>query len=119
MDTGCDMSTGQLVGRFCACRLAVAIGFVWALGVLLLGVVTMFTDSYGHEMVKVIGSVYWGYEPGSFIGALAGGVFGFVDAFIGTLLVLLVYKALMGGCCCCAKKDQPDQTSQQSDTPEQ
>ena len=105
MSGECDKS----IGSICCCRLAAAVGIVFALGTFLLGAVTMFTTTYGHEMVWLIGNIYWGYEPGRLAGAALGGLWAFVDGFIGTMLVALVYKGLSraGGCCCCASKPCP------------
>ena len=95
-------------GRLCACRLALAVGIIWGLGCALLGGITVFTGSYAHEAVEVLGSIYYGMTPGSWVGALLGLAWGFADGFIGTLLVVGLYNLLgCGGKCCCQTKTCP------------
>jgi len=83
------------------CRVALAIAIVWAPALLILAVVTDHTAEYGHKLVEVIGSVYWGYGPGWGPG-LVGMAWGFADAFIGTLIIVWVYHLFgRGGKACC------------------
>ncbi len=78
-----------------AIRLALALGIVWGAAMFLMAVVASYTTTYAHEMVRVFASIYWGYEA-SWAGALLGLLWGFVDAFVGTLIVAAVYRALGG-----------------------
>ena len=88
-------------GGVSACRIALAIAIVWAPAVLILGVATGYTATYGHKLVEVVGSVYYGYGPG-WGPALVGMAWGFADAFIGVLIIAWIYN-LLGrrgkGCC--------------------
>jgi len=69
--------------------LALALGITWALGVLLAGWVapTGWCDGF----VRVMASVYLGYEPG-FTGGLIGGIWAFFDGAIGGMVIALVYN---------------------------
>ena len=89
-------------GRCCPCRLALAVGIVWGLGVFLLGAITTCTETYGHKAVKVLGSIYCGYRPASWGGAFFGLLWGFAHGFIVAAVVTGLYALLnrTGGCCC-------------------
>ncbi|MEE9211449.1 MAG: hypothetical protein V3U29_02225 [Phycisphaeraceae bacterium] len=96
--------TNNTKTRLCACRLALVVGIVWGLACGVLGVITIFTVTYGHQMVEVLGSIYWGYRPDSWVGALWGLAWGFVEGFIGTLIIVGLYNGLgrcWSRCCCC------------------
>ena len=82
----------------CVCCLAAAVGLVWGLSALGMGVVTIYTETYAHKMVEVLGSIYPGYEPGSWAGAFIGLAWAFGDGFIGTWIIVGVYR-LFSGCC--------------------
>ena len=100
-----ESNDGNKVSEFCACRLAVSVGLVWGMCCGLLAVITIFTEDYGHRMVEVIGSIYWGYKPASWFAVLAGFVWAFLDGFVGVLIILGVYHLLKRhGCCCCKSK---------------
>ena len=88
-------------GGVSACRVALAVAIVWAPALLFLAYVTDHTAEYGHKLVEVIGSVYWGYGPGWGPG-LVGAAWGFADAFIGTLIIVWIYNLLArcGKSCC-------------------
>lgn len=79
-------------------RLAFALGLIWGLGWLLLGWAAWLWQ-YGIPIVNLMASAYLGYAP-TFAGAIIGGIWGFVDAFIFGFLVALVYNC----CNCCGKK---------------
>jgi hypothetical protein len=87
----------------CPCRLALAIGIGWALCVLGMGIATVYTKTYAHEMVELIGSIYYGYHPGSWSAAFIGMAWAFADGFVGTLIFAGLYWLLgrcAGGKCC-------------------
>jgi len=99
-------SQGTECRPLCACRLALAVGIVWGVGAFLLGAITTCTESYGHKAVEVLGSIYCGYRPGSWSGAFFGLLWGFVDAFIATAVIVGLYALLnRAGGCCCRKED--------------
>ena len=71
-------------------RFGLAVGTVWGLGVLLLGLLAMLSG-WAVEIVRLISSGYLGYGAtllGSFIGAL----WAFVDGFIGGVLLAYFYN---------------------------
>ena len=95
----------QTIVQLCACRMGLAAGLVWGLGMFLLGLLTIFTESYGHDTVTAIGKMYVGFQPDSFGGALLGLIWGLVDGFIIVTIVVLLYNALAGcGACWCSKQ---------------
>jgi len=97
------------VVKLCACRLAVAAGLLWGVGLLMMGIVTTYTDTYGQKFVDVFASIYWGYEA-SWGGAFLGLGWGFLDGFIGMLILIGLYNlfASRGSCCCGgSKKAEP------------
>ncbi len=86
-----------------------AVALTWGLGLLIMGLITCATQTYGHEFVRVVGSVYLGYAPGSILGAVIGFAWGFVDGFIAVAVVGLIYGLLSKcGTSCCSKSDKPD-----------
>jgi hypothetical protein len=58
--------------------------------------------SYGVTFVTSMRTIYLGYEP-SIAGSLIGGVMGFVDAFIGGLILAWLYNCFA---CVGCKKDE-------------
>ncbi|HUX16450.1 MAG TPA: hypothetical protein VMW52_08240 [Phycisphaerae bacterium] len=95
-------------GGVSACRVALAVAIVWAPALLIMAVVADHTAAYGHKLVEVIGSVYWGYGPGWGPG-LIGMAWGFADAFIGTLIIVWIYHLLgRGGKACCSAGRAPE-----------
>jgi len=92
-------SNGNKNGQVSAWRLSLAVGVVWGLCMLLMGIAGAYTETYAHRMIEVMGSIYYGYCPG-WAGAFIGLAWGFADAFIGTLIILALYRLLT---CCRAR----------------
>ncbi|MCH9644603.1 MAG: bacteriophage holin [Gammaproteobacteria bacterium] len=72
-----------------ATKLAFSFGVFWGLGMLLAG----WGDwlfGYAKQFVSVFGSIYIGFKP-TFIGAIIGGAWGFVDFFVFIWLVIWLY----------------------------
>jgi hypothetical protein len=69
--------------------LAVGIGVLWAIYVLFLGWVAAF--GWGREMVTVLSSLYIGYSA-TFVGAIIGGIWAFVDGVIAGAIIAWVYN---------------------------
>jgi hypothetical protein len=82
--------------RFHILCFGLALGIVWGVGVFLMGISAMFSG-WGIDLVKLTGTTYLGYQP-TWIGSLIGGLWGFVDAFIGGVIFAAIYNAL-GHCC--------------------
>ena len=117
MDEATVKQSGE---QLCACRMGLAAGMVWGSWLFMLGLVTMFTEEYGHSAVEAIGGLYVGFRPDSFGGALLGLVWGFFDGFVAVMIVVMLYNAMArkGPCCCrgqapsacdAASDGQPDQ----------
>ena len=121
-----DEATGkQSMVQLCACRMGLAAGMMWGSWLFMLGIVTMFTEEYGHNAVEAIGGLYLGFKPDSFGGALAGLGWGFFDGFVFVMIIVMLYNAMArcGSCCCsgrspsasaCCDTDSAEQ-DQQSD----
>ena len=73
-------------------RLGLAVGVVWAFGVVFLAAWVVVLG-LGKPAMDLVGSLYIGYAP-TLLGADIGGVWGFIDGFIGGLLVGWVYNWL-------------------------
>ncbi|MCH9755954.1 MAG: bacteriophage holin [Gammaproteobacteria bacterium] len=75
-----------------------SLGVIWGVSVLIMGLLAHYL-SYGTEFVSAMGVVYIGYEP-SIMGAVIGGIFGFIDALVGGALIAWLYNVFSG---CCSK----------------
>lgn len=64
-------------------------GVFWGLSMIVAGWTSMF--NWGNAFVKVMASIYIGYEP-SFIGAIVGGIWGFGDGFLAGILLAFFYN---------------------------
>jgi len=69
--------------------LAVAVGAVWALGVLLLGWAAAF--GWGTALVDMLASLYLGYGA-SFVGGIIGALWAIVDGAIAGALIAAIYN---------------------------
>lgn len=59
--------------------------------------------------INGISTIYYGYGP-SFVGGLAGLLWGFIDGFIFGAIAASIYNLCL--CCCCGKcKKQPEEVS--------
>jgi len=85
-------------GKINACSMAVVVAAVWGLCVWGMGVATVYTKTYGWDFVNVLGSIYYGYGPGSWAKAWIGLAWGVGDGFIGTLIIVGLYN-LLNRCC--------------------
>lgn len=77
--------------------LGMAIGVLWGASVILMAVLTMFTE-YGGSFVATIGQYYLGYEA-TWLGAVIGGIWALVDGFVGGFLIAWLYNKF--SCCKC------------------
>lgn len=72
---------------------ALSCAILWALCILMVIALNMATGSYGAEFLKLAGSIYPGYHPGTGIsGLVVGPLYGFVDAGIGGLVLAWLYN---------------------------
>ena len=99
--------------RLKPCALALAAAILWGLGCGVLGVITIYTETYGHRIVELLGNVSWGYKPASWLGALIGLLWAFLDGFVGTLILVWLYNGFTRLCgpTCCAKPSPGDPTA--------
>lgn len=74
--------------RFCIRAVALALGSVWALGVLITGWAAAV--GWGTLFVKTMASIYIGYKPG-FVGGIIGGIWAFFYAAIGGAIFAFLY----------------------------
>lgn len=86
------MSTCYL--RLSPWRVGLALGFIWALSLFVLALISHNTIYYGHPFIQAIDSVYIGYSP-TVDGAFIGFCWGFVDFFIFGWLVAWVYNIIL------------------------
>lgn len=83
--------------KLSVCNLGVALGFIWGLGTLIVGLLSSF--GIGVELVRITGSLYVGFDP-SFLGSLVGLAFGFLHGFIVGVLIAFVYNFCNCWCPC-------------------
>lgn len=86
--------------RLCPCGFGFAFGLLWGLSMLISAIIGGYYDWGGH-FIKVMSSVYIGYDAG-WIGALIGLGWGLVDGFIAGFLLAWFYNLALGcpKCCC-------------------
>jgi hypothetical protein len=70
---------------------AVAMGATWAMGVMLLGWISI--TGWGTRFVDVLSSIDVGFRP-TFIGGIVGGLWAFADAFAAGAVFALVFNAI-------------------------
>ena len=73
-------------------RLGLAVGIIWAGGILLLGFLVSCCG-WGTVMMLSLASIYRGYDP-SAAGVILGTLWALVDGFIAGALVGLLYNLL-------------------------
>lgn len=72
--------------------LGLTLGIVWGAGMLLLGLMSMFSN-WGLDFLTLLGSVYIGFKP-TLGGTLIGTIWGFCDGAIFGVLIAWVYNRL-------------------------
>lgn len=77
--------------------LGLALGVVWGGAVFIVGLLSHYLG-FGTAFVTSMGVMYIGYEP-SVLGSAIGGFMGFIDAFIGGLLIAWLYNMFLRCCC--------------------
>lgn len=78
--------------RLSVISFGLAVGATAALYVFLLGI-SAGLFGWGLIAVQVLSNLFIGYEP-SFVGAIAGGVWAFVDGLVGGILIAFIYNRL-------------------------
>jgi hypothetical protein len=69
--------------------LGIALGVLWALYVLCIGIAAMF--GWGAALVAPLASLYIGYAA-SVGGALIGAIWAFVDGYVAGIVIAYVYN---------------------------
>ncbi len=93
-----DATISTDTSRLAVVSFGLAFGIIWALGAFLLGIMAAFSG-WGISIVEVLSSLYIGYSP-TFIGSIAGAVWGFADGFVFAALVAWLYNRLLPMCRC-------------------
>ena len=86
------MTNGK--AKFAVVPFGLAAGILWGLGVLITGIITTAHGSWGVDFVNAMGSVYIGYDN-TYLGSVIGGLWGFVDGFIGGIVFAWLYNLLV------------------------
>ena len=82
--------------RNCCCSklhafsFAMALGIVWAISILLTGLIAWGTG-YGAGFVETMRTIYIGYEA-TIVGSIIGAVWGFIDMFIAGFILAALYN---------------------------
>jgi hypothetical protein len=71
---------------------SLAIGAVW--GVMCSAMAIVALTGYGSAFMELFGSIYIGYQAG-IIGAVLGLVYGFIDMFVMTYVIILLHNRLV------------------------
>jgi hypothetical protein len=69
--------------------MALAVGILWSALIFLSAFMAMFGWAVG--LVDVMGGLYIGYQA-TFIGAIIGAVWAFIDGYVGGLIVVWLYN---------------------------
>ncbi len=67
-------------------------GILWGVAMIIIGVADIYT-SWADSFGAIMSSAYIGYSP-TWVGSLIGGVWGFIDAFIGGIIFAWLYNAI-------------------------
>lgn len=70
----------------------IACGIVWGAAMLILGLMNTFSG-WGAGIEKAMATLYIGYKP-TVVGSIIGGIWGFVDAGIGGIVLAWLYNKL-------------------------
>jgi len=79
--------------------LALASAILWGfVAMFLVGIANLIWPSYGHEFLKVMASIYSGYDAGASIGqVIIGTLYGLVDGAVGGALFAWLYNCFVRG----------------------
>lgn len=73
--------------------LGFAFGILWGVGMLLMGWMA-YGFGWGAQLVEAFGSLYIGYAP-TFWGSVIGGLWAFLDGFVGGLVFAWLYNLFL------------------------
>lgn len=83
-----SISSGQGID---VVNFGLALGIAFGIGTFIVGILSMF--GIGESFVVALSTIYIGYDS-TFIGAVAGSLWGLVDGFIGGVLIAWLYNQL-------------------------
>lgn len=86
------MSNKLSAKKFHLGAFTLGLGVTWSISILLAGWMAMF--GWGPAFVKVMASIYIGYEP-TFFGAVIGAIWGFLDGAIGGFVFAFLHNLLL------------------------
>jgi len=69
-----------------------SLGIVWGFAMLILGLINLGYH-WGSGIVEVMSTLYIGYKP-TVLGSITGGIWGFLDAGIGGVVMAWLYNKL-------------------------
>jgi len=69
-----------------------SVGIVWGLAMFTLGLINT-SGHWGSGIVEVMSTLYIGYKP-TVLGSIIGGIWGFLDAGIGGVVVAWLYNKI-------------------------
>lgn len=75
-------------------RVGLALGCIWGLSLLIIGLIASSTMYYGHPFVQALDSVYIGYAP-TVDGAFVGLAWGFIGFFIFGWCISILYNLFL------------------------
>lgn len=93
-----DAAISAETSKLAVATFGLAFGIIWALGAFLLGMMAALSG-WGIAIVEVLSTLYIGYSP-TFVGSIAGAVWGFADGFVFAALVAWLYNRLLPVCRC-------------------
>ena len=87
------MAQYQRKGELAVISFGLAVGVVWSAGVFLLAIASAFFE-WGTVAAMMFSSLYVGYGP-SFVGSIAGAVWGFVNGFLFGIAIAFLYNVFL------------------------
>lgn len=77
--------------------LTIAGGIIWALAILVVGILNIIFAEYGGEFLKLMASVYPGYKASAtFIDVIVGTLYALLDGAVAGFVFALLYNAFAG-----------------------
>ena len=74
-------------------KVALTGGIIWALGMFVTTLISVYTNGYGKVFLDAMASIYPGFTI-SFMGSFVGAIYGFLDVFIFVYIFVWVYQKL-------------------------
>ncbi|STY28696.1 Uncharacterised protein [Legionella wadsworthii] len=90
--------------RLSPIALGLALGVLWGISILLMGILSYFYH-YGQSFVVAVGTLYPGYAP-TIMGSFIGAVIAFIDAFIAGFILGWLYNLFCSCRCVCCDKSK-------------